>query len=117
MSVEAISPALPDLLAWAELDPEDRMSPIAQQAFRAGWEAAGRSAEPVPAYEQVNHPQHYQMPGGIEVIDVAGHMSFSLGNVIKYVCRADLKGKDIEDLEKAAWYLQWEIERRKRVLG
>jgi hypothetical protein len=41
-------------------------------------------------------------------------MGFNLGNVMKYIWRADLKGKDIEDLEKAAFYLLDEIELRKK---
>jgi hypothetical protein len=41
-------------------------------------------------------------------------MGFNLGNTIKYVWRADLKNDAIEDLEKAAWYLAREIERRKK---
>ena len=40
-------------------------------------------------------------------------MGFNLGNVIKYVWRCDLKDDLIEDLEKAAWYLKREIEKRK----
>ena len=39
-------------------------------------------------------------------------MTFNLGNAIKYIWRADLKGKPIEDLEKAIWYINREIERR-----
>lgn len=65
--------------------------------------------------EQVNHPQHY---GGdttyetIKVIDAWG-LGFSLGNAVKYISRAGVKdpGKLLEDLEKAAWYLNHEIER------
>lgn len=41
-------------------------------------------------------------------------MGFNLGNVMKYIWRADLKGKDIQDLEKAAFYLRDEIELRKK---
>ena len=41
-------------------------------------------------------------------------MNFCLGNAIKYIWRADLKHDAIEDLEKAAWYINREIERRKR---
>ena len=40
-------------------------------------------------------------------------MGFNLGNVIKYVWRSDEKGNAIEDLEKALWYLEREIARRK----
>ena len=62
---------------------------------------------------EVNHPKHYvSHPSGIECIQVTEHMNFCLGNAIKYIWRADLKGKDIQDLEKAVWYLQREIQRR-----
>lgn len=64
--------------------------------------------------DQVNHPRHYTIhPSGIETIEITEHMNFCLGNVIKYVMRAPYKGKQIEDLEKAAWYLNREINRLK----
>jgi hypothetical protein len=67
--------------------------------------------------EAVNHPAHYvSHPSGIECIQVTEHMGFSLGNAVKYIWRADLKNDAIEDLEKAAWYLAREIERRKKLL-
>jgi hypothetical protein len=63
----------------------------------------------------VNHPPHYcSHPSGVEVITITEHMGFCLDNVIKYVLRADLKGDAIEDLRKAAWYLDREIARRER---
>ena len=62
--------------------------------------------------DNVNHPKHYTShPSGIECIQVAEHMSFNLGNAVKYIWRADLKGKQIEDLKKAIWYVNREIER------
>ena len=67
-----------------------------------------------PSSDPVNSPAHYTWLGGIEVIDITEHLSFTLGNVVKYVLRADHKGKPVEDLEKAAWYLDREIQRRKR---
>lgn len=64
---------------------------------------------------QVDHPSHYNQNGsGIECIDVVEHMPFNIGNAIKYLWRADHKGKDIEDLQKAVWYIQREIQRRDR---
>lgn len=64
--------------------------------------------------EAVNHPQHYTShPSGIECIEVVRHMGFNLGNAIKYIWRADLKGNAIEDLEKARFYIEDEIRRRK----
>jgi hypothetical protein len=67
------------------------------------------------SYEYVNHPQHY---GGVEntyeVIKVieALDMDFHLGNTFKYIARAGKKGtdKEIQDLEKALWYLQRKID-------
>ena len=64
--------------------------------------------------EAVDHPSHYRSDS-IEAIDVieSWQMNFNLGNVIKYVCRAGLKSNDsIEDLRKAAWYLNREISLR-----
>lgn len=63
--------------------------------------------------ERVNHPYHYNQ-GRIEVIDFIEDqgLGFNLGNVVKYVARAEHKGKELEDLKKALWYLQREISRR-----
>ena len=60
----------------------------------------------------VDHPAHYTShPSGIEAIQVTEHMNFCLGNAMKYLWRAGLKGDSVEDLRKAAWYIQREIER------
>ena len=63
--------------------------------------------------EQVNHPSHYVK--GIEPIEVieSWELNFSLGNAIKYILRSPYKGKQIEDLEKARWYIDREINRLK----
>lgn len=64
-------------------------------------------------HDPVNHPDHYcAHPSGVECIDITEHMGFCLGNAIKYVWRADLKHDAIEDLHKAVWYINREIERR-----
>ena len=64
--------------------------------------------------EMVNHPSHYNM-GKYEAIDVIEdwELGFNLGNTVKYISRAGHKDKDkvIEDLKKAAWYLDREIKR------
>jgi hypothetical protein len=63
--------------------------------------------------EMVDHPAHYNKhPNGIECIDVVEGFNFNLGCVIKYIWRAEFKGSRIEDLNKALWYLQREIERK-----
>lgn len=65
--------------------------------------------------DSVSHPPHYTegWSNGAEVIDLTEHLSFCSGNVVKYVCRAGRKDPDkhVEDLEKARWYLDREIER------
>ena len=62
--------------------------------------------------DPVNHPSHYtQHPSGVECIQVTEHMNFCLGNAIKYLWRAGLKGDALEDLRKARWYIDREIER------
>ena len=64
-----------------------------------------------PKKEMINHPSHYNQ--GIEAIDyIESHkMNFCIGNVIKYITRAKHKGTELEDLKKASWYLNREIER------
>ena len=66
--------------------------------------------------EAVNHPAYYKT-GGIEAIDVieAWNLDFCLGNTVKYIARCGRKSdKVLEDLKKAAWYLNREIERMER---
>lgn len=64
-------------------------------------------------YDVVEKPVHYNShPSGVECIQITEHMSFLLGNVVKYVWRADLKGDAIEDLKKARWYIDRELARR-----
>ena len=66
-------------------------------------------------YEKINHPDHYQS-GKVEAIDAieAFNLNFSLGSAVKYILRAGKKPSETatEDLSKAIWYLQREIERR-----
>lgn len=70
--------------------------------------------------DQINHPKHYTSdPSGIECIDITRHRNFNIGNAIKYLWRAGLKedkdrkliDKQVEDLNKAVWYLVDEIHR------
>ena len=65
--------------------------------------------------DPINHPKHYtDHPSGIECIQITRHMGFNLGNAIKYIWRCDLKKDAIEDLKKAIWYIQDEINRREK---
>lgn len=72
--------------------------------------------------ETVNHPQHYNsLPAtcdkcgeNIECISVVRHLSFNLGNALKYIWRANYKENTVEDLRKAIWYLEDEIKQRER---
>jgi hypothetical protein len=66
----------------------------------------------MPLYDAVEHPKHYNA-GSIEVIDAidAWDLGFCEGNVVKYVARAKHKGNELEDLQKALWYLTHRIEK------
>lgn len=69
--------------------------------------------------DNVNHPTHYTShPSGVECIEITEHYCFCVGNAIKYLWRAGLKkdgtladiDKEIEDVQKAAWYVQRHLE-------
>lgn len=64
--------------------------------------------------DPVNMPAHYTShPSGVECIEITQHMGFCIGNAIKYLWRAGLKDPSatVEDLKKARWYINREIER------
>lgn len=62
--------------------------------------------------DPVNHPCHYTShPSGIECIQITEHMNFCLGNAVKYIWRAGSKDDPTQDLKKAVFYLNREIER------
>jgi hypothetical protein len=66
----------------------------------------------VTNHDPVNHPSHYTShPSGIECIQIVRHMGFNIGNAIKYLWRAGLKGNPVQDLEKAIFYIEDEIAR------
>lgn len=75
--------------------------------------------EPNNTNDNVNHPKHYTSdPSGIECIEITKHRDFCIGNAIKYLWRAGLKQEEgmtdtqkmIEDLQKAIWYINEEID-------
>jgi hypothetical protein len=92
-------------------------SRMAQLAYKAGKKYRMEGSETQrqiemfePKPDAVNHPTHYKV-GGIETIDFieAKKLGYNLGNVVKYLTRADHKGNRLQDLRKAQWYLEREI--------
>lgn len=83
---------------------EDTLPPEAEVTFIP---AFLRENLPKEQSDAVNHPPYYKV-GGIETIDFieAKGLDYNLGNVIKYVTRAEHKGNKLQDLEKARWYLE-----------
>lgn len=58
------------------------------------------------------NPTHYQgFSNGAQPVDIAEHLSFNLGNALKYISRAGRKGDAVEDLKKARWYIDRELAR------
>ena len=70
---------------------------------------------PKASGDPINHPSHYTF-SSLEVIDAieAWKLGFHLGNAVKYIARAEHKQNRLEDLKKAAWYLQREIDNCER---
>ena len=65
-----------------------------------------------PSTDMVNNPTHYTShPSGIEAIEVTRHMNFNVGNAMKYLWRSGLKENGIQDLQKARFYINDEINR------
>lgn len=68
--------------------------------------------------EEIDHPAHYMAhPSGVECITITEHMGFCVGNAIKYLWRAGLKGPTLKDLKKARWYIDREIQRLEAQAG
>lgn len=69
-------------------------------------------------HDPVNHPKHYtNHPSGIECIQITRHMNNNRGNAMKYIWRCGDKGKPIQDLRKAIFYLEDEIKRLQEFEG
>lgn len=94
-----------DLLKQGVVADSDEYYKLLDERMQDAWLAAN------PA-DPVNQPPHYKT-GGIETIDFieAKGLNYRLGNVVKYITRSDHKGNRAEDLKKALWYLQREIEK------
>lgn len=80
------------------------------------YEAIRNALEVDTSDDVVNHPSHYAdgWSNGAEVIDITEHLNFNRGNAVKYLSRAGKKGgpeKELEDLQKALWYVRREVER------
>lgn len=89
-----------------------------------GWYYVGRFRKvadsgrlPTPPDPVTNPPHYTQHPSGVECVEIAEHMPFNLGNAMKYLWRAGLKGDAVEDLRKAAWYVEREIARVQKMKG
>lgn len=68
-------------------------------------------------FDAVNKPKHYNThPSGVECIQVTEHMNFNVGNAVKYLWRYEGKN-GLEDLKKAAWYVNREIKRMEKQDG
>ena len=103
---------------WADGTGDDRADRATDGARYFEYTAA---ADPIrsghtPRVPVVSFPSSFSRshPSGVECIDVAEHYGFSIGNAIKYLWRAGLKGDAIEDLKKARWYIDREIQKRSK---
>jgi hypothetical protein len=102
-----ITPERMEELTYKITSGRDRRHPITGKRLMQGADIVAEHHT-----DMVNHPPHYKA-GGIETIDFieAKELGYHLGNVVKYVSRADHKGNKLEDLKKAQWYLARAIEK------
>ena len=124
-NVNEIEDGIKDIISNAQegQDTHNAFRPRPRNQRQAGGENGGGDsgdisprpedvAEVIQTHDPVNHPSHYMAhPSGVECIVVTEHMNFCLGNAVKYIWRAGEKGDLLEDLQKARWYLDREIER------
>ena len=97
-------PRMPWVVTW----PDGTGERFEEDRLRERLVPKQASSDPDP----VNHPRHYcSSPSGVECIEVAEHMTFNIGNAVKYLWRAGHKGNLLEDLKKSRWYVSREIER------
>jgi len=76
---------------------------------RACLDSLRLGAGPIP--DPIRPPHYQEHPSGFQCIQVTEHMNFCMGNAVKYIWRAGLKGSKEEDLRKAIWYLERELEK------
>jgi len=96
---------------WSKLGLFSSVAPLVRPKMRMQSAEGDRMIEMFePKVDPINNPAHYVV-GGIETIDFieAKKLGYNLGNVVKYLTRADHKGNKLEDLRKAQWYLAREI--------
>ena len=117
--VRALAPNAPWIVPGTEgVITEKRPSHIYPYSVRfdggvCDYVVVAEEIELVPSTDPVNHPSHYtNHPSGIECIEITEHMSFNLGNALKYIWRCDLKNDAIEDLKKAQFYIERELKKR-----
>ena len=105
-SIVAAREAVNKLLRWSV--PAEMAADEDKAAQQIGWHVAKDTQK--DSKDMVNSPDHYTA-GGIETIDFieAKGLGYNLGNAVKYISRSPYKGKFLEDLKKAVWYLQREI--------
>lgn len=87
---------------------------VTKDLAREQYEPMKSLAEHKDGKKDPTNPNHYKShPSKIECIQITEHMNFCRGNAIKYIWRAGEKNDEIEDLEKAKWYIEREIQRLK----
>jgi hypothetical protein len=105
--------ALANIVGTHKLDKEIKPKGVSNLAWKISQGRTPQRMKTIATFtsnvsvkDNVNHPEHYKT-GGIETIDFieAKSLGYHLGNVVKYITRADHKGNRLEDLKKAQWYL------------
>lgn len=114
-------PGTPTYCAMPGYDDNVRASIVCSRKCNECWSEELPSEAPSTTPDNVNHPAHYELPGGIECFDVLlatqgleAVKNFCICNAMKYLFRRNRKNGD-EDVKKAAWYIAKYIELAKEV--
>lgn len=102
---------------YYEIVDDNKILECYDASFFENWEADDFEITKIETNDNVNHPQHYGGENNVyETIKVieAWELNFNIGNCVKYLSRAGKKDDILQDLEKAAWYIQREIEKLKK---
>jgi hypothetical protein len=97
---------------WDDTDNNTDTSRVRQVPRQRDPKMTNELALPVVTGSAVDHPRHYNShKSGIEAIEVIEYLTGNMFNTVKYIWRANHKGKPVEDIEKALWYAKREAGR------
>ncbi len=102
-----------DFLSWYSSGQFDDDFVKSEKDIVAEYNPPPRTQGKVSGFDEIQKAAHYNVhPSGVECIQVVEHMTFNIGNAMKYLWRCDHKDATLKDMQKAIYYIEREIKRR-----